>query len=339
MKVCIIGTGRSGTKAIYSLVQDLMFENHERVDSIYEPFLWDKNTFNGKFKEVKNAFGSMDSISVEGIYQHQKLPLFIDDPNPFINNEYLADLVQPENKHANILLKFIRANGRISLLHAICPDLKFIFIIRNPLDSVNSIMERFSYFGGEFHHDDFARFIDGINGRYAVNYLQEEIRIPIERELLFWYYMNRFALESFSRNQIPVLKISYETYIERPESCIKQICSFLGYDFKDDYMVKASEKIGDITRTKEIAGCEFRMVLPYLKKYDDLLQEFDMENSLDEEALCGKYLVNPNLPARTRRYYGSTPVQLTRELEAVLKRNAELTHLIKERGTDTLNNG
>jgi len=339
MKVCIIGTGRSGTKAIYSLLQELMFEHHEHVDSIYEPFLWDKNIFNGKFQEVKHAFGSMDSISVDGIYQHQKLPLFIDDPLPFIHNEYLDDLFQPKNKNANILLKFIRANGRIHLLHAICPDVRFVFIIRNPLDSVNSIMERFSYFGGEFHHDDFPRFIAGINRRYALNFSQAETQIPMERELLFWYYMNRFALESFSRNNIPVLKISYENYIERPHNTINRICSFLQYDFKNDYLAKASEKIGDITRTREISEAEFGMVLPYLTKYDELLQEFDMGNSVDKEALCGKYLVNPNLPVRKRRFYGYTPVKISRELEAVMARNAELMQVLKEKGTDTLNNG
>jgi len=329
MKVCILGTGRSGTKALYNLLQDLMLENHDRVDFCYEPFLWDKTIFNDRFQKVKHAFGSLNSISIEGIYHHQKLPVFIDDPRPYLSNEYLADLLQPHDTGANILLKFIRANGRIQLLNMICPDLKFIFIIRNPVDSVNSIMARFSFFGGEFHHDDFPRFIDGINLRYDLEYSTDHLPIHFERELLFWYYMNRYALETLAQKNINSLRICYEDYIENPEKNLQNICEFLNYRFTGVHLAKAIEKVGDITKTKVLSEAELSLVLPYWEKYTELLQEFNIENRINKESVLQQYRITRDLSVRTRKYYGFTPVKLIRELEKVEKTNSELKQLLK----------
>ena len=310
---------------MYNLIQQLMIDNHDIVDFHYEPFLWDKSIFNGNFQQVKSAFTSMNSISIEGIYHHQKLPLFIDNPQPFISNEYLTGLLHPQDFSADILLKFIRANGRIQLLNSICPDLKFIFIIRNPLDSVNSVMTRFSYYGGEFHHDDFPRFIEEINSRYHLNYSTENVQTQIERELLFWYYMNRFALETIALKSIHSVNICYENYLDDPGGNIKKICTFLNYRFKDDYLAKATEKVGDITNRNVISEAEFAHVLPYFEKYVNLLNENNIENQLDENNVFEKYVIEPGSSVRTRKYYGLTPVAIIKKLEAAEKSIDELT--------------
>ena len=87
MKVCILGSGRSGTTAIYTLLQEIMLKKHESLDFVYEPFLWDKDTFNSKFEEVVDNFKYTGSFSFEGIYNHLKLPMLIGDPGKYKTND------------------------------------------------------------------------------------------------------------------------------------------------------------------------------------------------------------------------------------------------------------
>ena len=78
MKVCILGVARSGTTALYTLVQEIMIDNFsDKVDFVYEPFLWEKSCFNDRFEKVSRNFDFMDSISSEGILNHLTLPMLI----------------------------------------------------------------------------------------------------------------------------------------------------------------------------------------------------------------------------------------------------------------------
>ena len=241
MKVCILGIARSGTTALYSLLQEIMLENHKSVDFVYEPFLWDKNIFNKKYEEACKAFKYLNSISLEGIYQHQTLPLFINKPDQFQSNKYLRNIFRSQPPQQPKLIKFTRANGRLLLLHKICPDCKFVFIIRNPLDSANSVLTKFSYYGGEFHHDDYPRFINEINSIYGLDYSAETFQTQIEKELMYWYYMNRFAIEILRKSTSNFLILTHEYYRMNREDAIRKICAFLNYDFKYHYFLKAEQ--------------------------------------------------------------------------------------------------
>jgi hypothetical protein len=271
----------------------------------------------------------MDSISTDGIFHHQKLPLFIDDPSPYITNEYLNELFLPIEKDRSILLKFIRANGRIRLLTSICSHMKLILIIRNPLDSVNSIMGRFSFFGGEFHHDDFPRFIKEVNASYGCAYSENGLPLHFERELLFWYYMNRYALETLASGAVNCLRICYEDFAENPALWIGKICTFLGYPMKSDYLSKGCERVGDLTTKKEITGAELDLVKPYLEKYKGLMQDYFPGSPCDTEKIVGNYTVTSDSSVRSRPYYGMTPVKIIRELESLKNEHARLLQLMK----------
>ncbi|MBU1012869.1 MAG: sulfotransferase, partial [Bacteroidetes bacterium] len=195
MKVCIIGSARSGTTAIYALLQKILIDKYNEVDFVYEPFLWDINSFNDFYENVKGNFKYTDSISHEGIASHLALPLFIKNTEN-IDDSFLHKIFNPIQKDNAKLIKIIRGNGRYGIFRKYDPDCKFIYIIRNPLDSVNSLKDKFSYYGGEFHKDDYKRFREGV-----LKYFNEELPIKKESgfksELLWWYYINLFALESF----------------------------------------------------------------------------------------------------------------------------------------------
>ncbi|MCP4213180.1 MAG: sulfotransferase, partial [bacterium] len=162
MKVCILGVGRSGTTALYSLLQGVLAEESGgigNVDCVYEPFLWDRQVFNDFYANVTGKFKYIDSLSVEGLYHHLKLPLFIRETRPYMDNEYLRSIFAPHGiespshgegtpshgegtpshgegtpshgEERPLLAKLIRGCGRFLLLNELCPQCKFIYIIRN----------------------------------------------------------------------------------------------------------------------------------------------------------------------------------------------------------------
>jgi hypothetical protein len=315
MKVCVIGLGRSGTKAIYTLLQAVMSDNHNQVDFVYEPFLWDKDTFNGKFSLVKERFGTMNSLSYEGIYNHLSLPLLIREPKPFANNSFLQNLFFPSIPGQNLLSKFIRANGRIRLLKAICPELKFIFVIRNPLDTVNSILNRFSFYGGEFHRDDRPRFLRESEEEYRNLPFDLVNDSLVAQELQFWYVMNHFALETIRQEPTDTLTLCLENYALRAENQTRKVCEFLGYKYQEKYKFIAREKVGVINNQFDIAREEFDHAIQYLVKYPVLLEKFGIDHEFDLDNVVKKYNVRNDIPVRTRPYYGYTPLRIIREFQ------------------------
>ncbi|MFW5891039.1 MAG: hypothetical protein ACOCUI_02370, partial [bacterium] len=81
MKICIFGVGRSGTTASYNILQKIINDMYgDDIDFVYEPFLWDRDVFNDMYDRVNNNFKYVNSLNQEGIYNHQKLPMFIDEP-------------------------------------------------------------------------------------------------------------------------------------------------------------------------------------------------------------------------------------------------------------------
>lgn len=319
MKICVAGLGRSGTKAIYTLLQSILADHYKLVDYIYEPFLWDKETFNGRFEEVKNRFVSMDSVSYEGIWNHLSIPLFVKDTNAFIDNSFLKRLLLPGNDEP-ILAKFIRANGRLKLLKEICPGLKFVFILRNPLDNIHSILNRFSFFGGEFHKDDYNRFISEVSRFFPEDSLNYYTDTLILRELQFWYFMNFFALNTIRTEQLDAICISLEDFSENTSAVIRRLCTFLGFDYRSGYETMSREKVGVVTGNFDISSREFEHISAFLDRYRSMLDEFGIESTFNRGMAEAKYHVRTDLPARTRYGYGVTPIMLARELRALRTR-------------------
>ncbi len=297
MKICILGVARSGTTALYSLVQEILLgQSGESVDFIYEPFLWEKDVFNDKYNKVTKNFKYMDSISIEGIYQHLKLPLFITDPGKYEKNEYLNEVFQTNNRHSCILVKFVRANGRILLLERICPGCKFIFIIRNPIDVINSAIVRFSLYGSEFHKDDFKRFVKEVNSVYGEMIEEGGIKFQVEKEVLYWYYMNRFAFETLKELKKKTLIICYEDYVSHRKLWVDRICDFLGIQRKEKYYEFSEAQGGSSTKTVNLDKFELQLLAGYMDKYKELLKSQGIGNNINFNEIMAKY---KNLPEKT----------------------------------------
>lgn len=325
MKVCILGTARSGTSVLYTLLQRILLDNYDHnVEFIYEPFLWDKDRFNDILDEVFNNFDSMNSISIRGIYNHLELPLLIEDPEPFKNNEYLNSLFDSSSKKRNILLKFIRACGRYLLLHKISPETKYIFTIRNPADSANSITANFSFYGGEFFKDDFSRFINEVNRVYGKSYKREWFDTKLEKELFYWNYMNRFSLESFTKNQIKPLILCYEDILVDRNKYLQNICDYLQVPLKSKYKDLLGKKVGPVTVDHEAAESEIEVYKSSLDEYINMLKEHKIVYSFKKNEIIGKYKIVSEPVVKSKEEYGLTPLVIMNKLEEEKFKHAQL---------------
>ena len=337
LKICVLGVGRSGTTGLYTLLQEILIDNFgDDVDFVYEPFMWDKDAFNGRYSEVGKNFKYMDSISIEGIYHHLKLPLFITAPGKFEENEYLNRIFQKNILHSTLLVKFVRANGRYLLLNKICPECKFVFIIRNPIDVINSAIVRFSFFGSEFHRDDFKRFLNEINAAYDMEYKLGKILNQVEKEVLYWYYMNKYALESFKKVNRKPLIICYEDYVSNRRLWVDRICDLLEIQKKEKYYKFSEAQGGSSTKTANLNKFEFQLLTEYIDKYKELLKNQGIGNNINLNEIMAKYKNLPNKKTQklilgmTPNYMNDRMIKMDQMLEQKDKEIQILKHRLKQ---------
>lgn len=307
MKICILGVGRSGTTALYTLLQEILIDRFgKNVDFVYEPFLWDMRAFNGRYNDVVKNFDSMNSLSVEAMYHHQNLPLFIENPAAFRDNPYLDKIFHKTSENA--LIKFIRANGRFRLLSEICPEAKYIFITRNPLDVINSVVVRFSLLGSEFHRDDWPRFTKEVNSLFGEGAIHgEKIKSQVEKEVLYWYYMNKYALESFVQTDTKPLIICYEDYVSRREFWVDKICDFIALQRKDIYYEHSQKIAGSQTLKNNLTGAEVDILAGYMDQYKALLTASGITQPDDLDQITAKYKTTAAENNRKGLIVGRTP--------------------------------
>lgn len=160
LRVLVSGIGRSSTTLIYQQFAKLFLLETERVNFRYEPYLWDIRTP----QTEGNGFGA-DQYHHFGLHTHLETPLFLTGAHPlhdrFLDTLWAAPWDRNAGQAAEIhLAKVIRGSGRLRAYLARYPDLRLVICLRNPLDTINSSLGMFSFFGEEFHKDDRARFRD-----------------------------------------------------------------------------------------------------------------------------------------------------------------------------------
>jgi len=124
MDIFVFGIGCSGTTMTYSLLQNIFARLYgENYHSSYEPFLWDKEKFNLPYKKASNLFSKTSSLSVEGIYNHVKTPLFVDAAakNKYLDNKFFKHFSSMHGPGMPHLAKLIRGNGRMPIFRALNP--------------------------------------------------------------------------------------------------------------------------------------------------------------------------------------------------------------------------
>lgn len=289
MKICIFGVGRSGTSAVFALLQKIMAEQLEGgVDFVYEPLLWDRETFNGPYESYADKFPHMDSLSVDGMFHHQKLPLFIEQPDEYRQDPFLTSLFTPSGGEAHLLLKTIRMNGRFEALRACDPSAKFIFIIRNPVDVVNSVLRIFSFFGRGFHRDDSGRFVEDIARLYGERPAMDD---AVRQSAAYWLYMNRYVVERIA-GQEGILVLPHEHYFQDRSEAVSKLCAFLGLELHDTYTEVSARKVGALTGSVNLTREEYEYLMPLLETYESFLASLGYAG-LSPKGLEEKYRATP----------------------------------------------
>lgn len=323
MKAYVLGVGRSGTTALYVILQEI-FSRHCRVShSYYEPFLRNIRMLDGPYAEVSSRMDLQASLSIAGMLQHLRLPLLISDPVPYRANRFLRALFHPATPRPDVLLKFIRANGRFLLLRAICPEARAVFIIRNPVDVLNSLRRRFSLFGAEFHDDDYPRFAAQMAQVCGECLPAVPEPSELEKGLLFWYGMNRFALESFAR--VPAaerpLVVRHEELRLDPEPLVRRICDYLAVPYDPAYLQAARRPVGSTSRDFVMAECEQELFAYYLKRYAQLLEQHGLQPLQTDGEILSRYRIVRHPVWQPRRFPGLHVRALEREYEALLAKH------------------
>jgi len=291
VKVVIFGVGRSGTSSIYSLLQNIMLDVYGdgTTDYVYEPFLWDREIFNDFYENYGEKYNYLDSLSVEGLYWHQKIPMFIEDTQDYLYNSYVKSLLLPRGGKSNLLMKSIRMNGRFKLFENLADeDTKFIFIIRNPVDVVNSVITKFSFFGNNYHKSDETRFFQQIKDIYNERYYSEELS-EVEKQVIYWKYMNRFTLDYVMNYRKRALLLVYELYAKKPANTLDMICRYLGIESKKIYLDFITRRVGANTSGNNISYKDYIGLETYLDEYIKILEDIDCSYSLNREAIKVKY--------------------------------------------------
>ena len=279
-----MGVGRSGTTAIYSLLQAILERNSPGdVDYVYEPFLWDRATFNGKYSDVAANLRLVGSVSVEAMYHHSRIPLILGEHSevPPESKVWLRGLLTPADGKSHYLGKMIRANGRISLIREISPQTRLIFLIRNPVDVINSASQLFSFYGTEFHSNDFTRFkIDVASGFDECQPVVTDNLTRVEKEYIFWLYSNRAFLE-FARNHPEnILTIAYEAFVEQRNRVVREICEFVQVEYMEGYTELAKSIVGPTRQqVSALTSREHDFLLDTLSNYEKFMEGLDLRPS------------------------------------------------------------
>jgi hypothetical protein len=308
----------------------LLKQSKAVCDFVYEPLLWDRKTFNEKYDEVREKFYYMDSLSAEGIYHHKTVPMLIDNPEQYVHNKYLNKILNGDPKSDHLLVKFIRASGRIQLLEKICPDCKFIFSIRNPIGVLNSVLSRFSFYGGEFHRDDYPRFVREVNKQYGTNFSVNDFSSFLEKEFFYWYYMNRFGIESLKKFKNKFLFICHENFVADREKYCDMISDFIGLDKDPSFYQVASNPVGPISRSFEFDSKDTIKINEYFDCYIQLLKNHEVEFQFDKKEIIGKYEFRDGVTSHNRRMYGASPLYLRSEL----RNREDLIDAMNEEGNE-----
>lgn len=286
-QIIVMGVGRSGTTMLYSALQKILADCVGSLRCNYEPFLWDRDVFDIPFTEVTDEFTRVSSLSVDGMYHHRRLPMFVSksdvdalSPDPYLRFLHDSDKV--------VLTKYIRANGRLPLIRSMYPNARIILMLRNPVDSLNSSIGMFSFYGDEFHASDRDRFL-----REAEQLFPGEIDVDlfgssdIYAELVYWQLMTKKLIHDVQHDD-KVLLLPYEVFRKDRESALKEVVEFIGCDYQEDHLKIFDRKVGPVhSGLRQLDENDYRVALPFLDYYRDILDAAGFE--FDPASVTGRY--------------------------------------------------
>jgi len=318
-KSIVAAVGRSGTTIIHKLLLDIYADCYGNdFECLYEPFVWDSSHIGHYPRDTAREarFGSQDALSQEGLFHHTTLPLFAgenEDGPPGLPAYLKAGTARP------LLAKFIRANGRLGYLDRLYPDGRFIITLRNPFDVVNSVITKFSFFGAEFHKNDYPRFKQDVLRLYGVD-LPAERELPAAYKAALWCHFMNLAAVRHAIGKPNYKIIVYEDFHANREAYTRLICEHIGAAYKPAYDTATAANVGKVTKgALALSDVEVEAITPLFEQYMAMITEIPKLSAVDKDRILQKYRAAKPPTSRHERGLGWSPVKLESELFSYAK--------------------
>ncbi|PNW52019.1 UNVERIFIED_CONTAM: hypothetical protein BEN50_10650 [Euhalothece sp. KZN 001] len=230
MKINIFGVGRSGTKAVQLYITYLLAQKYNYVWLNYEPFRYQTRKLGAGFRR--------------GMQLHQNIPLFLENNTNEFNREqefkrFCDDLIA---SHEVVVSKFIRGNGRISLINEYTkPDLSFL-IVRDLYSILRSSAKANWCVINKREWESFLREVNQIYPKFKpipISYFSDKLYLVA----IYWYVMIKYALENAKK----IIVINYDELNRIQDYCCENIDTididirsslFQGKRIHDDYLIQ-----------------------------------------------------------------------------------------------------
>ncbi len=335
MDVFVFGVGRSGTTMAYVLIQEILRDAcGGAVLSSYEPFIWNAEVFDDFYESTKSLFGRTSSLDIEGIHRHLSMRMFVEKVRSTDHRDHaFFRRFSPERPGGGShVAKLIRANGRMAVFRDLNPAAKFVLMVRNPVDNVNSVKHKFSYFGDDFYPSDFHRFCDELGDKLL---LDPETATWAEKQAEYSFQMSRAALE-FAEGDSQSLVFEYDRFVRTQRESVAKLCDHLGVEFRDAYLNQLDSPVGSMTPRIALSEVEYRSIAHYEDRYQELCDRFDLDRPVGPEDVHRHYRGHCDAECLDPQYDGLT----TNRLRNVIRDKDEAIKLLRDqvagllKGTD-----
>lgn len=271
-RILVSGVGRSATTLIYRQIGQLLRADSQAVNFRYEPYLWDIRA-----PRMKDQSFRLDQISHRGLDVHLSTPLFLDGPGHAWHDAFLDSLFDapfdgdPGRRPEAVLVKVIRGAGRLRAALDRFPDLRIVACMRNPIDTVNSGLGMFSFFGEEFHRDDRPRFKAELLARPPIPGI-EAAALPDGKRSVEWQaaWVTAFTAEmrAVARDYpARVHLICHEALAADPAVALEAIAAFLGRPEALGIHLGATRSAGPRAGAVNLTVADMDHLLPLFERY------------------------------------------------------------------------
>ena len=227
MKILISGIGRSGTTTIFNVLGDALLKFRDDAETIYEPYLWNiREAY--KSATVKGQPFDNNQINTFGVYTHTHTPIFLDEPTGLHDLWLKQNFTGLRSGDYNRLVKVIRGAGRLEATIKSMPDVKVILVTRNPVDTINSGLGLFTFFGEEFHPSDRQRFLTEVNNKWGTDYTAEQLDMEYKWSALWWKYLTIASFDAARKYPENVFVLPYELYVKDKKQWMQKVMEFVG---------------------------------------------------------------------------------------------------------------
>lgn len=277
MAILISGIGRSGTTLIFRLIGKGVLSQYIDAKCVYEPYLWDMPEVEKTAETVGQPF-SVGQLGLFNMSVHCHTPLFLDGRHGlhdgWLNRIFCVGSSIPSSAPEGVLVKVIRGAGRVEAALSKIENLKVIVVVRNVVDTVNSSLGLFSFFGDEFHKSDKSRFLMEINARFDADLNPHKKRNELEWAVLWWKYFTEESFRIALRYPGRVFLCPYEAFLNDKMNYSNKLFEFLGLNFQGIDESLLEKPAGPRTSVTYLSIQDIDSLKDHVSRYCNLLENY-----------------------------------------------------------------